>query len=274
MLSAFRISLITSVLFLVSNLAFATPEEISDPAEDINRGVFWFNDKLDVNVLEPVARGYNWLLPKPIKKGVGNFFENLQYPAYLVSDTIQGKFDQVGLHTKRFLINTTIGVLGLIDIAKEFGYEKHVEDFGVALAYHGVPAGPYLVLPIIGPSNVRDGVGLAVDSLLNPLTWLTFTNMSSAHQWAIQLGARGLSLVHTRAGLIQAIETGKESSMDYYLFVQGAYYQYRHGLLTDGKDDEESDEEEFDSTKEVDKEDLKKKAIEKEIEDEKKLGDD
>ena len=222
---------------------YAEVEEIHDPIEPFNRKIFWFNDKLDVHVLEPVARSYQENIPAPVRTGVGNFFENLSFPSYFVSDLIQGKFDQVGLHTGRFLINSTVGVLGFMDIAKDVGLERHKEDFGVALAYRGVPAGPYIVLPVLGPTNARDGVGLIVDTFLNPLTWLAYSNLSTGAQWAIQLGARGLTLVHTRAGLIQAIETGKESSMDYYLFVQGAYYQYRHGLVTDGKD--EDDDEEF-----------------------------
>jgi phospholipid-binding lipoprotein MlaA len=218
------------------HLALAEGDEIKDPWEGMNRGIFWFNDQLDVYLLEPVARGYDWAMPERAKKGVVNFFENLSYPSYLVSDVVQGKMDQVGLHTGRFLINTTIGIGGLIDVAKEFGLEKHSEDFGIALAYHGVPAGPYLVLPLYGPSNVRDAVGLAVDSFLDPIAWLSFTGMKSSTRAVIQGGLVGLRIVRTRAGLIQAIETAKESSLDYYLFMQSAYYQFRHGLLTDGKE--------------------------------------
>jgi phospholipid-binding lipoprotein MlaA len=216
--------------------AAAEPEQIKDPLEGMNRGIFWFNDQLDIYLLEPVARGYDWVMPERGKKGVVNFFENLGYPSYLVSDLVQGKLDQAGLHTGRFLINTTLGVGGLIDVAKEFGLEKHSEDFGVALAYHGVPAGPYLVLPLYGPSNVRDAVGFAVDSFLDPVAWLSFTGMSSSTRLVVQGGLVGLRIVRTRAGLIQAIETAKESSLDYYLFMQSAYYQFRHGLLTDGKE--------------------------------------
>lgn len=234
-----------SLIFLVLlpfAAAFSEIEEINDPLESVNRGIFSFNDTIDVNLLEPVARGYDSVMPQSIRTGVGNFFENLNYPQYLVSDLVQGKIGQVGLHTGRFLINSTIGLVGLIDVAKEFGLERHVEDFGIALAYHGMPSGPYIVLPIIGPSNLRDGFGMIVDTALNPLTWLTYTELSAGAQWGIQLGARGITLVHTRAGLIQAIETAKESSLDYYLFVQGAYYQHRHGLVTDGKDDDEDDD--------------------------------
>lgn len=222
----------------------AESEEPYDPIESVNRGIFDFNDTVDVYVLEPVARAYRDNTPDPIYKGIGNFFLNIRYPSYLVSDIIQGKFEQALDHTGRFLVNTTVGLLGFIDVAKDIGLPDHDEDFGIALAYHGVPAGPYLVLPFWGPSNVRDAVGLIVDGFLNPIGWVGYTNLSSGTKLAIAAGTLGLRIVNTRAGLIQAIETAKESSVDYYLSVQGAYYQYRHGLITDGKDDED----EFDGT--------------------------
>lgn len=223
--------------------ARADVEDVSDPLEDVNRGIFWFNDQVDIYVLEPVARGYDYVMPERGKKGVVSFFENLNYPSYLVSDLIQGKFDQVGLHTGRFLVNSTIGVAGFIDVAEDLGMKEHKEDFGIALAYRGVPAGPYLVLPILGPSNLRDAVGRAVDAALDPLAYLSYSNMSRSTRYAIQGGVLGVRVVSTRAGLIQAIETAKESSLDYYLFAQGAYYQYRKGVLTDGKSDDFEDDE-------------------------------
>jgi phospholipid-binding lipoprotein MlaA len=218
---------------------FAPEDEIIDPFESLNRGIFSFNDTLDVHVLEPIARTYEENVPEPIQTGIGNFFANLRYPSYLVSDLIQGKVIQAGEHTGRFLINSTIGLAGLIDVAKDMGLPDHQEDFGIALAFHDVPPGPYLVLPILGPSNFRDGFGLIVDGFLDPIGWVGYSNLSSSTKLAIAASALGVKVVHTRAGLIQAIETGKESAVDYYLFVQGAYYQYRHGLLTDGKDDDD-----------------------------------
>jgi len=217
---------------------FAPEDEITDPWESMNRGTFWFNDQVDINVLEPVARGYEEYIPEPVRTGIGTFFMNLRYPQYLVSDIVQGKITQAGEHTGRFLINSTVGLAGLIDVAKDVGLPDHQEDFAIALAYHGVPPGPYLVLPILGPSNIRDGVGLIVDGFLDPIGWIGYSNLSAGSKLAIAASTLGLKLVHTRAGLIQAVETSKESSVDYYLFVQGAYYQYRHGLVTDGKDED------------------------------------
>lgn len=221
----------------------AQSEEIYDPLEDVNRGIFWFNDTLDVNILEPVARGYKEYVPSFMRTGIHNFFLNLRYPSYLVSDILQGKITQAGEHTGRFLINSTIGLGGLLDIAKDVGLPDHQEDFGIMLAYHGVPAGPYLMLPLLGPSNVRDGVGQIVDGFLDPIGWIGYSSLSSSTKLIIAASTLGIRTIHTRAGLIQAIETGKESSVDYYLFVQSAYYQYREGLVYDGMVPDELDEE-------------------------------
>jgi phospholipid-binding lipoprotein MlaA len=216
----------------------AEVEEPYDPIEDVNRAIFSFNDTLDVYVLEPVARRYREYIPDPVRTGIGNFFSNLRYPSYLVSDIVQGKFDQALDHTGRFVVNSTVGVVGLIDVAKDWGLPDHREDFGIALAYHGVPSGPYLVLPLLGPSCVRDGVGSVVDAFLDPIGWVGYSNISSSAKVVVAATSLGVRTVHTRSGLLQAIEAAKESSVDYYLFAQGAYYQYRHGVLTDGKEEE------------------------------------
>jgi phospholipid-binding lipoprotein MlaA len=219
----------------------AHAQEISDPIEGVNRGIFWFNDKLDVNVLEPVARGYDDVMPDSAQTGVSNFFENLKYPKYLFSDILQFKFLQALKHTGRFVINTTVGIGGILDIAKDFGLEKHEEDFGITLAYYGVGPGPYLVLPILGPSNLRDGVGKIVDSFLDPISALGYTSIDDNIKIPIMIGAKTLDLIDTRASLLEAVDTAKQSSLDYYLFVQGAYYQYRRGVLYDGNPPEEED---------------------------------
>jgi phospholipid-binding lipoprotein MlaA len=231
---------IYSVLSSVS-VALAQPEEPYDPIEDINREIFWFNNQLDEYVLEPVAQGYRDVMPDVVRQGVINFFLNLRYPAYLFSDLCQGKFEQAWDHTGRFVINSTIGIGGLIDFAEDMGLPDHEEDFGITLASWGVPAGPYLMLPILGPSNIRDGVGRIVDAGLDPIFWVSYTNLPGSTKVAISMGALGIKLVSTRAGLLQAVEAAKESSVDYYLFMQGAYYQHRYGLLMDGRDDDPYD---------------------------------
>lgn len=217
----------------------ALEDEINDPFEGFNRKIFWFNDKADRYVLEPVAKGYEWLLPEFMRDGVRNFFSNLGTPVYLVSDVVQFKFSQAADHSGRFLVNSTIGLVGLMDVAKHMGLEHHDEDFGTALAYRDVPAGPYLVLPFLGPSNLRDGAGRIVDSFLNPLDYSFVTQAEGRDQWAVIAGSRALDLIDQRARMIEAINAARESSVDEYLFIQGAYYQYRKGLVNDGASAEE-----------------------------------
>lgn len=220
-------------LFLCFNIAFAE-DEIYDPWESYNRAIFEFNDTMDVYIAEPVARGYGYITPDFIKTGVHNFFENISYPKYLLSDLIQLKFDQVLKHTGRFLINTTLGLAGLIDVAEDMGLEHHYEDIGVALAYQGVPAGPYFMLPFLGPTTVRDGIGQIVEFFISPWYWFDdYTDLSWEWDWAIPAMAETLDLINTRYELLEATKAAKESSVDYYLFMQSAYYQYRNGLVKD-----------------------------------------
>ncbi|MDC0358726.1 VacJ family lipoprotein [Oligoflexia bacterium] len=209
-------------------------EEAWDPIEPVNRGIFWFNDKADVYVIEPVARGYDFIIPDVVQDGIGNVFANLSYPSQFLSDVLQLKFDQMLSHTGRFLINSTVGLAGFFDVAQHVGLEEHKEDFASALAYHGIPAGPYIVLPFIGPSNVRDGIGLLVDAFLDPAYWIAYGTASDKDAFLISSGVTVTKFIDTRVGLFEAIETAKEASLDYYLFIQSAYYQHRTGLVNDG----------------------------------------
>lgn len=209
-------------------------EEIYDPFEGFNRAVFWFNDRVDRYVLEPVARGYDDVLPRRVKVGISSFFENLQYPQYLVSDLVQLKFTQALQHTGRFLINTTIGIGGLIDVAEDIGLPEHDEDFGVALAYYDIPPGPYLILPFLGPSNVRDTFGRAVDTVLDPLFFINYADVDKDVSVPVTTGLGLLRVVDSRVGLLEAVDALRESSIDMYLATQAAYYQHRRGLLYDG----------------------------------------
>ena len=249
-MSCFRYCFLTLALVFSVFFSFSASaeSEIYDPIESVNRGIFWFNDQFDIYLLEPVARGYDYIAPDPIQEGINNFFNNLGYPQYLVSDLVQLKFGQALEHTGRFILNSTIGVAGFVDVAKHLGLEHHREDFGLALAYHGVPAGPYIVLPFLGPSNLRDGIGLLVDTALDPTYWLAAGDiLKSNEEWIVSGSTTTLKFVHQRAQLFEAIETAKESSLDYYLFMQSAYYQHREGLLNDGVilDDDLWDDEEF-----------------------------
>lgn len=231
-----RLLLTLSIVLLsqLTPLALRAEDEIDDPYESVNRNIFWFNDKVDVNLLEPIASGYDEVTPTVVRTGVHNFFANLRYPMYLLSDVVQLKFTQAAEHTGRFLINTTIGLFGLIDVAEHVGLEDHREDFGIALAYHGVPPGPYIVLPFLGPSNVRDAFGTLVDFAVDPIVIFGFSNVDAGTRDKITYPLSTLRFIDLRAGLLEAVEAAKSSSVDYYLFMQSAYYQHRKGVLYDG----------------------------------------
>jgi len=229
----FLFGLACAALFLCPPTLSA--EVIEDPLEPVNRGIFWFNDTFDIYIAEPVARGYEKIIPNQVRTSISNFFDNLGYPSQLVSDVAQLKFGQALDHTSRFVISSTMGVAGFFDVAKSLGYEKKENDFGLALAYHDVPPGPYLVLPFLGPSNVRDGFGKIVDFALDPFSWVGSYGLKDHEELTVQLAARSVQFINTRANLLEAVKAAKESSLDYYLFMQGAYYQYRQGLLYDGQ---------------------------------------
>jgi phospholipid-binding lipoprotein MlaA len=220
------------VLICIGNQANA--EEISDPIESVNREIFWFNDQLDMHILEPVAQTYHDNLPDEVRNSVFNFFENLKFPILLVSDVIQFKFEQAGTHTARFAINTTVGVAGIFDFAADWGIEKHQEDFGSALGYHGVGDGFYLVLPFFGPSSARDVFGLVVDTFLYPTWHISELNIPTRTANSLSFGSATANVINTRERLLDASEAAKSASLDYYLFTRSAYKQNRDGIINDG----------------------------------------
>lgn len=229
-------------LSLISTPSFA--EDIPDPLEPLNRGIFWFNDTFDTYLFEPIAKGYDYIIPQSVQNSVRNFFINLNTPVYVVSDLLQLKFEQTGEHLGRFAINTTIGGLGLFDVAaSEFNLNHHNEDLGSALGYWGVGQGAYLVLPLIGPSSLRDGVGLAGEAFLTPTIAVTFSDMSQHDKNIIIYGSNGLFLINQRARMVETIRSAKEASVDYYSFVKHAYQQNRESVIHDGLVPEEEYEE-------------------------------
>ncbi len=217
------------------------PEQPWDPIEPVNRGIFWFNDKVDVYVLEPVSDVYDYVLPDGVKNTVGNFFSNLKAPVRIVNSFLQLEGEQGATQFARFCINTTAGAGGLFDVASEWGVNEAKEDFGVTLGTYGVPAGPYLVLPFLGPSNIRDAVGKVGDAFLDPFFYTGSVIDHDPTADAVTYGAKGLEVVQTRYELDPAIETSRKSSLDRYLFVQNAYYQIRNGRIKDGHAVEKAD---------------------------------
>lgn len=203
-----------------------------DPLERANRSVYAFNRGLDRALLKPAARGYQAITPPVVRTGINNFLTNLAYPTTLVNDILQLKPKAVLTDTARLLLNTTLGFAGFFDPASEVGLPLNDEDFGQTLGYWGVPAGPYLMLPLLGPSSLRDAPGFAVDTFTDPRFFL---NQQSELKW----GLLALSLVDRRSRLLSADET-LDAAYDPYAFVRNASQQRREYLVHDGEVTEEA----------------------------------
>ncbi len=195
-----------------------------DPFESFNRVVYKFNDTLDRAVVKPVAQGYNKVMPSPVKTMVNNFFSNLDDVVVTANDLLQLKFKQAVSDGARVVFNSTFGLLGLINITDRL--EKHNEDFGQTLGYWGVPSGPYLMLPILGPSSIRDGTGLYADSFVSVISNTKHVPTRNS-AWA----AEGLD---TRAGLLKQEEMLDEAAIDRYSFIRDVYLMHRQSLVYDG----------------------------------------
>lgn len=197
-----------------------------DPLEPVNRKIFWFNDQVDIYVLEPVAEGWNAITPEPVQRSIANFFANLDVPLAFVNNLLQGKFAASASDVGRFAVNTTVGVAGLFDPASSWGFEQHVEDFGQTFGRWGVPAGPYLVLPFFGPSNPRDGVGRVGDAAMRVYPFFAPPYVSPF--------ATGTEFINARARALDEVREAKATALDYYTLVRNAYIQRRQALVNDG----------------------------------------
>jgi phospholipid-binding lipoprotein MlaA len=205
-----------------------------DPWERMNRATFTFNDKLDRAVLKPVARAYRKVTPHVVQVGVSNFFSNVGYPTVMVNDLLQGRFTPLVRDTGRLLINTTIGVGGLFDPATPMGFEKNDRDFGQTLGVWGVKSGPYLVIPLLGPSDVRDGVGRVGDVFTDPRRYIR------NDYWSYGLWALGF--LDFRAHLLD-VEGALQGAYDPYAFIRNAYLQNRDFKVRGSSSHAEEDEE-------------------------------
>jgi phospholipid-binding lipoprotein MlaA len=196
-----------------------------DPLESINRAIFRFNDVLDVYLLEPIATGYDFVVPDPAQRSVDRFFTNLRFPIVFVNSLLQGKPVGASNAFGRFTINTLLGAGGLLDPATSVGIPAEEEDFGQTLGRWGLGPGAYLVLPLLGPSSIRDGVGLAVDAPLR--VWPYFLDAE------IVWSAYALQAVNTRSLFLDEVEMAKRDSLDYYAAIRDAYLQHRAALVDD-----------------------------------------
>lgn len=202
---------------------------VADPLERLNRGIFWFNDKLYLVLLRPVSKGYEVVLPKPVRTGVNNAFENVKFPVRFVNSALQGKFKRAGQETSKFVVNTIAGVGGLLNISDKIPAIAHVpaEDTGQTFANWGIGHGAYLVLPFFGPSSVRDGVGMAGDYLLNPVNWGIFYHGGHdwEHDWTmIPPAANTLRSLPDQLAIYDA---ATKEAVDPYLSVRSTYVQNR-----------------------------------------------
>ena len=216
-------------LFFISTFSIAEDEEVNvDPFESTNRIVFEISDDLDTMIIRPVAEIYRDVTPRFIKNSVTNFFYNLSEVDTIVNQLLQGKIVLAGQDSLRFLINSTIGIVGFVDVATRVGFERHDEDFGQTLGYWGVPAGPYVFLPLIGPSTIRD-------SFSKPTSWFLSGNLSVSDEEA-KIFINLLDAVETRERLLVA---EKLIVGDKYEFVKSVYLQTRNDLVFDGEVEDE-----------------------------------
>jgi phospholipid-binding lipoprotein MlaA len=217
------------LVFLLSSCS-TTGSSKNDPLEPMNRAIFQFNEVVDDNIFEPVAETYKYITPDPVETGVSNFFSNIGEVSTIANDVFQFKFKQAGHDVLRFSINTTIGMLGIFDVATSVGLKKNNEDFGQTLGYWGIPQGPYLVLPFFGASTFRDAPGLYADMQISPINQLDNEE---------ELTLNALNAISTRARLLRATKILDTAAKDKYIFIRESYLQKRESMVNDGDSEED-----------------------------------
>jgi phospholipid-binding lipoprotein MlaA len=214
--------------------AVADFRQTNDPVEPTNRVFYKINDGLDTAIFKPVAQAYRAVLPDPVRTGIHNLLDNMGGPVRATNDALQGKPRRAGDTTMRFLINSTVGVAGIFDVAKKLGYPNHDSDFALTLANWDVPEGPYLYLPILGPSSPRDVSGFAADMAIDPFTWIgQGTTAHTIGSWT----RTGLNALDQRSDLLDVIDNVKKTALDPYATFRSLYRQNRAGKLTTLRDD-------------------------------------
>ncbi|MFP6710267.1 MAG: VacJ family lipoprotein [Rhodospirillales bacterium] len=209
--------------------ALAEHQKINDPGEPTNRFIFRFNQGLDAVIIKPVTSFYR-IFPEVLRTGVHNFLNNLKTPVVLINDILQGEAERAGDTVMRFLINTTVGVAGFRDQAADWGFEPHEEDFGQTLATWGVGEGPYIMLPLFGPSNPRDAIGKVVDFFLDPINWWA---ENSDNDW-VPLTRTIIGGIDTRDQLWDVLDDLEKSSIDFYAAIRSLYRQRRNDDISNG----------------------------------------
>lgn len=230
-----KFGLLAAMLVLVGGCAstqdevYYNTQAIDDPFESVNRAVFDFNEAVDGAIIHPALKGYRAVVPKPARTGLDNFLNNLQSPIYFANEILQGDFDDAGTVFVRASANTFTGFGGLLDVAAYEGITHESEDFGQTLATWGVGHGPYVVVPLIGPSSTRDYIGFMVDGFADPLRWYLF-NIDEDH---IYYTRTGLDYLNLRNNLMDLLEELQKSSIDYYAATRSIYVQRRDAMVND-----------------------------------------
>ena len=224
---AFQLGKVAVAAALLAGCTTVQTPTKGDPFEGFNRTIFTVNDKIDQYALKPVAKGYVFVTPQPVRDSVTNFFSNIGDVYIAANNLLQLKITDGVQDIMRIVINTVFGVGGLFDVATLAKLPKHENDLGLTLGHYGVPPGPYLVLPLFGPSTVRDAVGSVGNYYVNPLSYIDPPGLS----WALY----GLNIVNVRANLLGASDVLEGAALDKYSFVRNAYLQRRQYLLSDGR---------------------------------------
>jgi phospholipid-binding lipoprotein MlaA len=227
---------------------FAKADEESDeydPWEPFNTSVFEFNRKLDKYALKPVAQGYDFIIPDFVQVGISNMFYNLRFPQRFLNNVFQGKVKGAGIEVGRFLLNTTVGYAGFLDLAKEIDLVTPDEDFGQTLGFYGMKPGPYLVLPFLQPFTARDFAGYVTDIFLNPINWLVapiievegipslIAHKNRTTTTLLQIGVRVGEIVNERSRNLEKFQGVEEATLDLYTAVRNAYLQSRTRAIRD-----------------------------------------
>lgn len=225
-------------IFLSSCATLDGPENPDDPFESYNRSMFAFNEGVDKYAFKPAAQGYEFIMPNFASKGVSNFFSNIDDIVVFFNQLMQFKFTEAAATSARFIFNSTFGLLGLIDFASDMNLPKQNEDFGQTLANWGIPSGPYVVLPLIGPLTIRDTAGLAVD-------WTYFDPIFKRQTLNQSLVTLTIKYIDIRSGLLKASNILDDTVPDKYAFVRDAYLSRREFLIYDGNPPDDFDEDEL-----------------------------